>query len=290
MIDQPVLCLGETLWDVLPTGEFLGGAPFNVAAHLVRLGVPALPVTRIGDDVRGAAAVSRMRSIGIQASLVQTDPILPTGVARAVIGANGAAEYEFTHPAAWDRIESTESALAAARIAPAVVFGTLAQRSRESRASIHHLVDAAQWRILDLNLRAPHADRDVVLASLAKSHLVKLNDDEMRTLSSWLGIESEPGRLRAVLADRFGIGSVCITYGADGAQLWHDGEWHRQSAVPTKIADTVGAGDSFLATLVAGLIARRPPGVVMRHAARVASYVASQHGAIPDYDPARFLE
>ncbi len=284
-----MLCVGETLWDVLPQGEFLGGAPLNVAAHLVRLGRPALPVTRVGDDARGAEAVRRMRSLGIATDLVQLDRELPTGEARAVIGADGAAAYAFKQPAAWDRLASTDEAVAAAATAAAVVFGTLAQRAPESRDAIRRLVDAAEWSVLDLNLRPPHADLEVVRASLERAHLVKLNEDELHVVSGWLGIPADADSLQHALQDRFGTRSLCITMGAAGARLWHEGRWHDQPSFPTTVADTVGAGDSFLATLIAGLLANRPAATALRQAARVAAFVASQHGAIPDYDPAPLL-
>ena len=143
MIQAPVLCVGETLWDVLPTGEFLGGAPLNVAAHLVRLGTPAALVSRVGIDLRGHLALERMHELHLDTSYVQTDAQLPTGEARAMLDATGSASYDFLEPAAWDCIDAGEDVLDAARRSRAVVFGTLAQRAPASRSAIDRILGVA---------------------------------------------------------------------------------------------------------------------------------------------------
>ena len=279
-----VLCVGETLWDVLPSGEFLGGAPLNVAGHLSRLGVAAVLLSRVGADTRGRRALARMREIGLDTTEIQVDAEWPTGEARAVLDVAGAAQYEFARPAAWDRIAMSDGAIDLARSASAVVFGTLAQRSAATRDTIHELLGVAHWRILDINLRVPHADVQVALASLAHADFVKLNDEEVRIVAAWLGVAADPEALRQCLVDRFGTSSLCITCGAQGALLWHDGHWVEQVAHPTVVADTVGAGDSFLEMLLTELLRGSPPESAMQRAARLAAYVASRSGAIPDYD------
>ena len=286
--ESPVLCLGETLWDVLPDRESLGGAPLNVAAHLTRLGTPAVLVSRVGADARGRAALSELRALGLDTTRVQIDPWLPTGEVRASLDAGGSAAYVFLQPAAWDRIEADAATLRAADEAIAVVFGTLTQRTPASAAVVRQILDNAHMRVLDVNLRAPHADRDVALASLSQADFVKLNEDEVRVLADWLGIAASAEALQNALAERFDTSSLCITRGADGAVLWHEGRWVRQHAYPVEVADTIGAGDAFLAMLLAELFARRSAEVAMERAARLAAYVASQRSAVPDYDAAAF--
>ncbi len=279
----PIVCLGETLWDVLPHGAFLGGAPFNVAAHLARLGAPVCLVSRVGADARGREALARMRAVGLGTARVQVDPWLPTGEARAVLDGTGSARYEFPSPAAWDRIEADAHALEAANGASALVFGTLSQRTPAAVEAVRRLVDAACWRVLDLNLRAPHDQRDVALASLARADFVKLNDSEADRVAAWLGVAADPPDLLDVLAARFGVASLCITRGERGAVLWHDGQWFDQPAARSEVIDTVGAGDAFLAMLLAELLDGRAPATAMERAARLAAFVASQPGAVPDY-------
>ena len=289
MIPASVLCVGETLWDVLPTGEFLGGAPLNVAAHLVRLGTPASLVSRVGVDLRGHLALERMNELHLDTSHVQTDAQLPTGEARAVLDATGSASYAFLEPAAWDRIEAGEAVLDAVRRSRAVVFGTLAQRSPASRSAIDRVLGAAEWRVLDVNLRAPHADRDVAMRSLERADFVKLNEHELVDFARWLGIEPAPEQLQELLTLEFGTTTLCITRGAEGAVLWHEGRWTRQAAFATAVVDTIGAGDAFLAMLLSELLAGRAASLAMERAARLAAYVASRPGAVPAYDAGQFL-
>ncbi len=288
MIDAPVLCVGETLWDVLPSGEFLGGAPLNVAGHLTRLGTPVVLLSRVGNDARGQRARERMLALGMDTTQVQVDPEFPTGEARAVLDASGSAAYQFLRPAAWDRIEASAQVLEIARAAPAMVFGTLGQRSASTRDVIQRLLRTSRWRILDINLRAPHDDRDTALASLALADFVKLNEDEVNVIARWLEVAPDPDALRRVLGERYGIRSLCITRGAGAATLWHEGQWVEQAAYPTVVADTVGAGDSFLAMLLCELLRGSPAGVAMDRAARLAAFVASRSGAIPDYPAGEF--
>ena len=287
-IQASVLCVGETLWDVLPTGEFLGGAPLNVAAHLVRLGTPAALVSRVGIDWRGHLALERMHELHLDTSHVQTDARLPTGEARAVLDATGSASYAFLEPAAWDRIEAGDGVLDAARRSRAVVFGTLAQRAPASRSAIDRILGAAEWRVLDVNLRAPHADRDVAMRSLEQADFVKLNEHELVVFARWFGIEPEPGQLQEFLTLEFGTTTLCITRGPEGAVLWHEGRWTRQAAIATAVVDTIGAGDAFLAMLLSELLVGRPASLAMERAAHLAAYVASRPGAVPPYDPGQF--
>ena len=283
-----ILCAGEMLWDLLPAGDFIGGAPFNVAAHAARLGARALLATRVGSDRRGRLALERGRSFGIDLSLVQIDATLPTGEARVLLDAPGLAHFEFLTPAAWDALELTPGLRRAVAAADAFLYGTLGQRDARARATIGELAAATRWRVFDPNLRAPHVDRDGCAAGLAGAGLVKINEEECRVLAGWFGGEATPEALWTTLAKLFRIQALCVTLGAAGSRLHWQGRWYGQGAVPTSIADTVGAGDSFLAMLVCELLAGSDPPTSLHRAAQLASYVASQSGAVPDYDAARF--
>ena len=283
-----ILCAGETLWDVLPAGEFIGGAPFNVAAHCARLGARALLVSRIGKDERGRRALESARALGMDLSLLQIDPRLPSGVARAALGADGSAHYEFPAPAAWDALTATPAALAAAASADALVHGTLGQRDPRSREAIGQLARAARWRVFDPNLRAPHIERSLCEAGLRGAGLVKLNEEECRLFAQWFGSASTPEGLWSTLSSRFAVQALCVTLGAAGSRLhWH-GQWYAQGSLPTTVADTVGAGDAFLAMLVCELLAGSAAPTALARAARLASFVASQSGAVPAYEAERF--
>jgi fructokinase len=282
-----VICVGETLWDVLPDGEFLGGAPLNVALHATRLGLSTAVISRLGSDQRGQLALERMRALGVDTRLVQIDPVHPTGIAEATLGPDGSASYRFPAPCAWDMIEADAASLAAVTGAT-VVYGTLAQRSPTSAASISQLLDLAAWRVFDANLRAPHDDAAVTLAGLSRADFVKLNEHEVVTIAGWLDLEPTPEGLWQGLRRQFPLRSLCVTEGEKGAQLWHDDIHVAQPAFATVVADTIGAGDSFLAMLLGELLRGSTPADAMRRAARLAAFVASRHGASPDYDPADY--
>jgi fructokinase len=283
-----IVCAGEALWDVLPRGEFMGGAPFNVACHLARLGVRARLLARLGRDARGERALALARANGVDVSLVQQDEALATGEARAVLDATGSAHYEFLTPAAWDAIEATPDALAAVAAADAFVHGTLGCRDARSREAVARLAAAARWRAFDPNLRPPFYTRELVESGLEGAQFVKLNEEECALLAGWYGVAPMPAALQPELARRFGVDALCVTLGPEGAQLYWQGRWHVQAGVPTEVADTVGAGDSFLAMLLRELLAGTAPEAALLRAARLASYVAAHPGAVPDYDPARF--
>ena len=283
-----VVCVGETLWDFLPSGRFMGGAPFNVAAHLAKLGLHTTLISRLGDDELGKEAADRMMLAGLDLSALQFDATHPTGEARALLDDSGSATYAFLSPAAWDAIEASPAALASVQLADALVFGTLAQRAPLSSAAVLHLAAAARYRIFDPNLRAPHIDRALTLGSLSLAQMVKLNEVECALFGEWLNCGADPAALLHSMQREFGVGSLCITRGSAGALLFHNGSWYEQVAFPCAVVDTVGAGDSFLAMLIAELLRGSRPDVALRRAARLAAYVASQPGAVPDYDPVAF--
>jgi fructokinase len=288
MSTPTILCAGEALWDVLPRGEFIGGAPFNVAGHAARLGARAVLAARFGNDERGRRALDIARGLGIDTRLVQTDATLATGEARAVLDATGSAHYEFLSPAAWDALAATPELLAAAAACDAFVYGTLGQRDRRAHATITQLAAAARWRVFDPNLRAPHISRELCEAGMRGAALVKINEDECRLFAQWYGSECTAEALWDALAPRFAIGALCVTLGAAGSQLWWQGRWYRQAAAPVQVVDTVGAGDSFLAMLVCELLGGSDAPTALARAARLSSFVASQPGAVPAYDGAQY--
>jgi fructokinase len=284
MSGTEVLCVGEVLWDALPAGLFLGGAPFNVACHLRAAGVPSTMVSRVGADRLGDEALQRARRYGVDTSLLQVDPTLPTGFVRVAIDDAGNAEFDIVAPAAWDAIESSEALLARAATARAIVFGSLAQRSATTRATIERLWDTDALLVFDANLRPPYDDAAVVRRSLQHAAVAKVTDQELRTFASWFDLSSDPRRperTAAALAETFGCRTVCVTRGRHGAALWRDGRWTDHPGFEVEVRDTVGAGDAFLAVLLAGLLNGGDDRAVLQHATLIGAYVATQSGALP---------
>lgn len=278
-----IVCLGELLWDSLPLGLFLGGAPFNVACHLHTLGSEVAVVSRVGDDVLGREALRRLNVRGVSAELVQVDENLPTGFVEVTLDTAGVPEYVIVEPAAWDAIVATPPAAAAMKAASAVVFGTLAQRSTASRESIRELLQVPGVKVLDLNLRPPFDEPEVIEWSLEAADVVKLSEEELHHLESLLDLPAGPGQALEVLASRFALKAACVTRGARGALLWQEGEVFEHGGYHVEVQDTVGAGDAFLAALLVGLLHGEKGERLLRYANHLGAYVASQFGGTPEY-------
>jgi fructokinase len=283
-----ILCVGEVVWDALPAGLFLGGAPFNVACHLAAAGLPVSLVSRVGRDHLGDEAVRRAAWYGVHTDLVQRDDTLPTGLVRVTVDAAGAPSYEIVDPAAWDAIAPTPELLRRAADARAIVFGSLAQRRETSRRTIERLGSADAVRVFDANLRPPHDDAEVVRASLARAAVAKLTEAELRRVAEWFRLPDESAaRTAAAIAETFGCRVVCVTRGSEGAGLWHDGRWTEHPGFEVEVRDTVGTGDAFLAVLLAGLLrGGADDRTLLRHANLAGAYVATQAGAVPADQPA----
>jgi fructokinase len=281
----PVLCFGEILWDSLPRGLFPGGAPLNVAYHLRRLGMEPLLVSAVGQDRLGDELRRRLEFWEISTvGLVELDD-LATGVSRvALVG--DSPSFEIPGEAAWDRIDLTEEVRLRAGASPALVFGTLAQRSESNMRQLVALLELCPraLKVCDLNLRAPFDDVDRAWSLARRANLVKLNDQE---LARMLGEELEPPDFANAVrrfAGEAGVQRVCLTAGALGAGLHFDGTWYWRSIRPVPVRDTVGAGDAFLAALIFGLLrAADSPEGLLRRACRLARFVATRDGGTPDY-------
>jgi len=282
-MSDEILCVGEILWDALPDGLFLGGAPFNVACHLRALGREAAFVSRVGDDRLGHEALRRMRARGLDTDLMQIDDALPTGFVQVELGGTGEPDYEILEPVAWDAIAVTEPLRHRADHADALVYGSLAQRAATSRETIQHLREAEVLRVFDINLRPPYIDRAVVEQSLAVADVVKLNDDELHQLQAWFGLPDDPEAAVPTLAQDFDCRTICVTRGGRGARLWTEGRYWQHGGYEAAVADPVGAGDAFLAALLSGLLADREGEVILDWANRLGAYVASHPGAFPAY-------
>ena len=284
-----ILCFGEILWDFLPDGLFPGGAPFNVAYHLHRHGAEVKLISAVGRDLLGDELLRRIKAWGLSTDTIALHQGLPTGYVRAELSAQGDATYDITTSVAWDQITTDQDSLQPAMTAQALVFGSLSQRSVFNRAALDRLLatlPAEAWRVFDVNLRPPHDDLPLVRELAGKSTLLKLNAAEAARLvddgDEAAGREEADAR---ALADQFGPGTVCITAGSRGAGLLRDGQWHWEPGREVEVADTVGAGDSFLASLLSGLVGGRLSAAdCLRHATRLGEWVASQRGATPDYN------
>jgi len=281
------LCFGEILWDFLPRGAFPGGAPFNVAYHLHRLGVETHLVSAVGKDLLGDELITRLRQWGLSVEGVGRHVGLPTGYVKATIGPSGDASYEIATEVAWDQIILGEDTIRAAVNSSALVFGSLALRSRSNRATLDRLLavlPATAMRVFDVNLRPPYDDLSLVRELARRATLLKLNASEAARLVS---DSPEPGREEAhahTLAAETGCTSICISAGERGAGLLASGKWTWTTGRPIAVRDTVGAGDAFMAGLLAGFIRHKEsPEAALARACRMGEFVAARDGATPPY-------
>ena len=282
-----VICFGEVLWDCFPGRRVPGGAPLNVAYHLSKANCRATVVSAVGDDDLGTEMLATMRQWDMDTTAIRIHEGLPTGTVEVALE-DGIPSYTISDGVAWDEIASDASlsTLATGNAPAAIVFGSLAQRTTSNRKSLEALLtiypDA--MRVFDVNLREPHSDIARVRELLSKSDLVKVNDEELQILTQ---DQLENGSIEARaknIADRFNCRAVCVTRGKDGASLLERGTWTDVEATPVNAVDTVGAGDAFLAALLAGFGRDNLDRVeALNRATKLAGYVATQPGATPDY-------
>jgi fructokinase len=281
-----VLSVGEVLWDVLPEGPKLGGAPANFAFHAHALGGEAALVSRIGDDALGQEILNCLHVAGLRTDLVQMDDTHDTGTVHVEVGPGGQPRYHIIGDVACDHLQATPAALAAAANAEVICFGTLAQRSDASRAAIRQLVCATPetaWRICDINLREPFALTDVVEESVAIANVLKLNDTELPVIARALGVSAHgDAAVLSQIALHGGLNVIALTRGERGSLLWADGVVSEHRGLSTPVQDTIGAGDAFTAALAIGLVTGWSLDVINARANEVASFVCSQAGATPE--------
>lgn len=288
---KPVtVCFGEILWDVFPNGvRKPGGAPFNVAYHLSRLGMDSHIISRTGADEAGEALRKILRQWQVPEDMLQLDTQQPTGTVQATQGANHEMHYDILKPVAWDFIAWQPEQEALVRRSGAFVFGSLAIRSEVSRQTLWKLLDVAPYKVLDINIRPPHSDMNTIRELLRRVNLVKMNEEELQLVLHATGDTfATPEEGARIVMQRYGVPQLIITRGSKGA-VYVDG--HGQFERPAKqvtVKDTVGSGDSFLAAFLSQILKGRPVPAALDLAVEVSGFVTTCEGANPEYDSSRF--
>ncbi|TGD78788.1 carbohydrate kinase family protein [Hymenobacter wooponensis] len=244
-----IVCIGEFLWDMLPDGRQPGGAPYNVAVQLQRLGHSAQLISRVGEDELGAGLLTVMEQQGLDRQLIQRSQTHLTGVVKVNL-TPGPRVYKIVEPVAWDYLQHTDELRAAVADARMVVYGSLAARSATTRETLYRLLQVARFKVFDVNLRPPHYTRTVVKYLLRQADLVKLSEPELAEIMGWLGQSSAEATALPWLAAHFNLEAVCLTKGSAGATLWYRNELISEAGHPATAADCLGASDAFLATLL----------------------------------------
>ena len=275
--DRPsVLCFGEALWDVFGDRRLPGGAPMNVAIRLARYGVDTRLLSRVGRDADGDALLEYLDRAGLAIRCVQRDDRAPTGTVLVDTSMPGSVRYTIDRPAAWDFIDADEYLRSEGGSVDTIVFGSLAARHEVSRGALFTLLERASLRVLDVNLRPPFDDAGTVRMLLERADWAKVNEEELRVIAC-------DGAARGV-QKAYGLASLCVTLGEEGALLLVGDDVYRQAAYDVRVVDTVGCGDAFLATWLAGMLENLGPAEALERAAAVAALVASSEGATRVFD------
>ncbi|GIX45486.1 MAG: 2-dehydro-3-deoxygluconokinase [Candidatus Sumerlaea sp.] len=279
-----VLGIGEVLWDVFGAEKRLGGAPFNFTYHCHALGAQAAIVSRVGDDADGAELIEAVAALGVNTHLIQKDPDHHTGRVEVTVGPDGIPSYRCIENVAWDYIEVTPEAEAAAAEADIVGFGTLAQRNEVSWRTIHTLLAKTKHgtlRVCDVNLRHQYYSPEFLTESLIQSEIVKVNEDEFARLQAIFELPCDEDAAAHKIVEEFDLTALVLTLGSKGARAWSETERAEVPGLLIRVRDTVGSGDAFIATF-AMEVARGSSLATALYWANVAgAYVATQHGATP---------
>ena len=294
MKEQLVIGMGEALWDVLPSGKKMGGAPANFAYHVSQFGIDSVAVSALGDDELGAELLSEYAKVGLAVSMEKLS--YPTGTVQVSVDERGIPSYDICQGVAWDNIPYTEEIAALAPDTVAVCFGSLAQRNGVSRATIQAFLAAMpadSLRVFDINLRQNWYTKEVIEQSLQRCNVLKINDEELDVVAPMLlDVATTEGHLIAEdeakatavchqLIERYELKMLILTCGATCSYVFSPSEMSKQLTPKVQVVDTVGAGDSFTAAFVAQTLLGKSMQEAHETAVRVSAYVCTQEGAMP---------
>lgn len=277
-----IVCYGEVLWDVFPEEEKIGGAPLNVALRFLSLDHNVAMISRVGNDKRGKDIITYTKEHGMNTDFITIDNYYETGNVQVMINEKGSASYDIMFPRAWDKIETSPAAVEVVNDSDIFVYGSLAARNPESRESLFKLIYHANYKVFDVNLRAPYYTKELLIGLMESADFIKFNDDELFEISESLGAKSASLEQNMLfIAEKTNTRHICVTKGRHGAVLLYNGEFYHNSGYHVVVVDTVGAGDSFLAALLCELLSNNNPQKAIDYACAVGAMVASHKGANP---------
>ncbi|MDX5585868.1 MAG: carbohydrate kinase [Aureibaculum sp.] len=285
-----VTCFGEVLWDIFPTHKKIGGAPLNVALRIQSFDIQTNIISRVGDDDDGKRSLDYIKENGIDISTIQVDKNHKTGCVNVTLDSTGSASYEIEHPVAWDKIEISEKIIEIVRSSDAFIFGSLVCRDEVSKGTLLKLLQYGNFKVFDVNLRPPFYSIELLIQLMNKVEFIKCNDDELHEICNVLGSKttSIEGQVK-FLSKNTHTKQICVTKGKDGAVLLYNDQYYSHKGYPIKVKDTVGAGDSFLATLISKLLKGSKPEDALDFACAVGALVAGKPGANPQIATSEIL-
>lgn len=292
--DISINCFGEVLWDCFDTEKRVGGAPLNVCLRLNGLGIQANIISAVGDDRLGKELLQQIEDRNTNIDFIAINPNKKTSTVEVKLDQNGSASYEIVADTAWDNIPLTVALLEQVNSSDIFVFGSLVGRQQVSLDTLRKLIKVANYKIFDVNLRKPHYNLNTLVEMMNSADFIKLNDDELYEIAQGMGSEyhSLEQNLEFV-ANQTNTQKICVTKGSHGALLRFDDVNYYNSGYLVKVVDTVGAGDSFLASLIYQLCHTNNPQYAIDFACAVGAMVAQHKGATPELSIAeieRFMD
>ena len=281
---KKIVCFGEILWDILPSGAVPGGAPMNVAYHLRKLGLNPGIVTRVGIDKWGKKLIDLLKQNGVSTDQIQLDYDTPTGIVMATANEQSEMQYDIIAPAAWDFIALDDETVELVKEASHFVFGSLVNRNPTSRNTLFSLLETAQQKVLDINLRPPHFNRKLVEDLSDRADIIKMNSAELELITGWFTKYKSMTDRIAIIQDRFKVPIIIVTMGSDGAMVNIEGKFYKHPGYVVNVADTIGSGDSFLAAFISKQLLNEEPKAILAFASALGALVASKTGGWPAYE------
>lgn len=284
-----VVGMGEALWDVLPEGKKIGGAPANFAYHVSQFGLPSCVVSAVGSDALGEEIVDNFTSKGLNQLIAEVP--YPTGTVQVEIDPAGVPQYDIKENVAWDNIPYTAHLESLAERTKAVCFGSLAQRNIVSRTTINRFLDAMPQNgdslvVFDVNLRQGFYDKEILCNSMERCNILKINDEELVTVSRMFGYPGIDLQDKCwILLGKYNLKMLILTCGINGSYVFTPGNVSFQPTPEVEVADTVGAGDSFTAAFIASILKGRSVAEAHVRAVRTSAYVCTKQGAMPVLPP-----
>jgi fructokinase len=282
-----IIGFGELLWDILDNEKLLGGAPANFGYHCQQSGAEARIVSAIGNDDFGDEIIEHFENKGLMTDYLQRTSNHPTGTVTVKVNAQGIPSYTIHEPVAWDYIEWNEVLQSLAQSADAICFGSLSQRSPVSKATLQKMLASVSQRCLkvfDINLRPPFYNTAILAESLELATIIKMNVEEAIIVGDMFQWGSDVQVIVKELFKKFNFQLIAITYGEEGSRLFTPGKESFMKVNAVKIADTIGAGDSFTAALITGWLNQFPLAEIHTLATNLSAYVCTQRGAMPSYE------
>lgn len=284
-----VVGMGEALWDVLPEGKKIGGAPANFAYHVSQFGLPSCVVSAVGDDVLGKEIIDNLTSKGLNQLIAEVP--YPTGTVQVEIDQAGIPQYEIKENVAWDNIPYTDKLEALAKRTKAVCFGSLAQRNVVSRNTINKFLDAMpdddeNLIVFDVNLRQGFYNKEILCNSMKRCNILKINDEELVTVSRMFGYPGIDLQDKCwILLGKYNLKMLILTCGINGSYVFTPGKVSFQPTPKVVVADTVGAGDSFTAAFISSILKGKSVQEAHSTAVQTSAYVCTKNGAMPTLPP-----